>query len=498
MNESSRQPNILVIMTDQHARRVAGCYGDPVVETPSIDRLAEQSLVFDDAYCPAPLCVPSRMAFLTGRYPHRNRVLDNGHMLSSSIPTWAHALGAAGYETALMGKMHFVGPDHRHGFELRPLGEFLARYPGVPELGGPRWTKFPGGTSGQQRVSVDTVGTGFTTYQWFDRAVADAACGYLRQTARERSRGGRPFAAFVGFNLPHCPFVAPKDLFEHYRETVPMPTPEASPPPTVRRFQERRGIANPPVPDEQVRLARAAYYALVTHVDRLIGEVLDTLEQTGQAEETLVVYCSDHGEMAGRHGCWWKSLYYEDAAGVPLIVRYPGMRRAGERTRAVVNLLDLAPTFCDVTDAEMSRLDGSSLLPLLDDPSEDGRFTTTYSELSDPKGGPNPLLSRMIRSGRHKLWRFFDDEELPPVLFDLEDDPEEMHDLSASAEHHGIRKQLEDRLCEGWDPETVAAACEEETEARELFAAYGAHVRPYVPETLAVPLPWVESDVEIV
>ena len=147
-------PNILVIISDQHSRHFLGCCGNEVVRTPNIDRLASEGMLFTNAYCPSPLCVPSRMSFMTSRTPSRNRCWDNSHVLSSGIPTWAHALGAAGYETALIGRMHFVGPDQRHGFEKRPLGEFSARHPGAPLAGGPPWTRYSSAATGQSRESV--------------------------------------------------------------------------------------------------------------------------------------------------------------------------------------------------------------------------------------------------------------------------------------------------------------------------------------------------------
>ena len=182
------RPNILVIMTDQHSKHVLGCYGNPVVRTPNLDRLAADGMLFTSAYCPGPLCVPSRMSFMTCRAPSQNRVWDNAHILSSGLPTWAHSLGAAQYETSLIGRMHFIGPDQRHGFENRPIGEYHARHPGTPETGGPRWTRFPASTSGQRRVSVELAGTGTTTYQWADAQITERAVEYLRRQGSPKPR----------------------------------------------------------------------------------------------------------------------------------------------------------------------------------------------------------------------------------------------------------------------------------------------------------------------
>ncbi|MFC1526356.1 sulfatase-like hydrolase/transferase, partial [Candidatus Latescibacterota bacterium] len=177
------RPNVLILISDQHSKFHLGCYGDPLVRTPHLDRLAVEGMVFDSAYCPSPLCVPSRMSFMTGRRPSANRVWTNGHILSSAIPTWAHALGAAQYETALVGRMHFVGPEQRHGFERRPVGEYSAVHPGADRLGTPQFRQLPRGTSGQSRVAVEVAGVGRTSYQAFDEIIAGAACDYLEEQA---------------------------------------------------------------------------------------------------------------------------------------------------------------------------------------------------------------------------------------------------------------------------------------------------------------------------
>ena len=167
--------NVLILMSDEHNKYHLGCHGDPLVQTPHLDRLAAEGMRFSNAYCPSPLCVPSRMAFVTCRYPSADQVWNNRHILPSSIPTWAHAVGATGYETALVGRMHFVAPDQRHGFERRPIGEYLAAYPGASRQGAPLFRGMPVATTGQPRISVECAGRGRTTCQVFDEMVAEAA-----------------------------------------------------------------------------------------------------------------------------------------------------------------------------------------------------------------------------------------------------------------------------------------------------------------------------------
>jgi len=490
------KPNVLVIMSDQHSPHVLGCYGNEIVRTPNLDRLAGQGMRFTNAYCPSPLCVPSRMSFMTSRMPSRNRVWDNAHVLSSGTPTWAHRLGSAGYETALIGRMHFTGSDHRHGFEKRPLGEFSARHPGVPFLGGPLWTQYRQAATGQSRVAVETAGTGTTVLQWYTEKAISSACQYIREKAK--AQDDRPFAAVCGFSLPHCPFIAPKALFEHYYDRIDIPAVESDQPATVLRFRRIRGILDPPLSEERVRVARAAYFALCEHVDRLLGDLFETLQETGLAENTLVIYCSDHGEMAGEHGCWWKSNYYEGSARVPLIARLPGAVPAGFVCDAVCNLVDLGPTFADIAGTRDDLCgDGRSLWPTLRGRHPEDWLDETFSELADFRGAPPVFPSRMIRSGPWKLWAYADEDNLPPVLFDLEHDPGEEHDLGQTPDHAGIRGELLRKVYEGWDPQRVSQLAEEGFEDYKTLQKWGKTVRPHCPDTVRAPPPALESDIEL-
>jgi len=489
----SGRPNILVIMTDQHSKHFLGCEGNELVRTPHLDRLASEGVRFENAYCPAPLCVPSRMSFMTGRYPSGNRVWNNNAILNAGIPTWAHALGRAGYETSLIGRMHFMGPDQRHGFENRPIGEYSAGWPGVAwKCDVPIRAPYYHGGSGQSRPDVMEAGRGRTTYQYMDEQIVDAACGYLEDHAEG---SGRPFAAVVGLVLPHCPYIAPKEIFNYYYERIDVPDTDKDLAPAVKQFQRSRKIATP-LTTKQIRVARAAYYGLCEYVDHLIGRVLTTLEETGFAEDTLVVYCSDHGEMAGEHGCWWKSIYYEGSAGVPLIVRWPGVTPAGAICGHVSNLVDLAPTLIEVAGApELPATDGRSLAPSLRGNPRPDSSDETFSELCDHRGGHVP--SRMIRSGKWKLWQCLGEEGLPPVLFDLEQDPGEHHDLGRNPAMAGVRDRLLNRLLEDWSPQHVREGSRQNWEDFAALAQWGKKMQPYCPDRMKVPPPSHEAEVEL-
>jgi choline-sulfatase len=344
------------------------------------------------------------------------------------------------------------------------------------------FTAIPTSTTGQSRVAVELAGRGRTTYQAFDERVAATALDYLDEKAADRDR--RPFAAVVGFVLPHCPFVAPRELFDHYYDRVdvpPQPDP-ATQPAAVARFREHRGLIEP-LTEDQVRVARAAYFGLCEHLDAQVGRVLQKLEATGLAEDTLVIYASDHGEMAGEQGCWWKSNYYEGSVGVPVVARLPGVVPAGTASGEICNLMDMGPTLIEACGADpLPHSDGHSLWPTLQGRPDERRPGQAFSEHGPTR---NDAPSRMIRRGRWKLYKYADDT--PPALFDLENDPREMQDLHADAAAGGVREDLLRALYDGWDPAYVRRECERQARDMEVLTAWGKRVQPAHEDTLPVP-----------
>ncbi|MCE2432604.1 MAG: sulfatase-like hydrolase/transferase, partial [Candidatus Latescibacteria bacterium] len=266
--------NILLMISDQHSKYHIGAYGDPLVRTPHLDSLSESSMRFTNAYCASPVCVPSRMSFMTCRTPSSNRVWNNNHLLHSGIPTWAHAMGLAGYETSLIGRMHFNGHDQRHGFENRPLGEYGATHPGANRRGAPLFKSITTATTGQNRTAVEIAGRGYGSYHVFDEIVAERTSAYLRD--KSQNPGNRPFAAVAGFLLPHCPFIAHKELFDYYYDRVDIPQHTPNEPEPIRKFKQLRGLY-PPLDEERIRVARAAYFGMCEYLDLQIGRILQTL-----------------------------------------------------------------------------------------------------------------------------------------------------------------------------------------------------------------------------
>lgn len=479
----SGRPDILYIMSDQHSRRVAGCYGDDAAITPNLDALAARGVSFDAAYCPSPICVPSRMSAFTGQWPFEQECWTLQDHLSSDRPTWMHSLGAAGYRPVLAGRMHSVGPDQHHGFAERLGGDAGPHWPGVPrqDLG------MLAGAQGPERGSLERSGPGQSGYQLVDEEAADAACAYLRRVAEARQRGDdTPLCLMLGLLLPHCPFVARSGDYARFEGSIDgprLPPPDGEHP-WLRSWRTACGID---APDEAAVIrARTAYYALVMRMDMLIGRVLDALHQSGLGKNTLVVYCSDHGEQAGERGHWWKNTFYEESAGVPLVLSWPGQLPEGARRGHVANLVDVGATLIEAAGAPaLPSSHGRSLLGIAADARAPWTDTTFSEYVTDNVAGftgPKPTRQRMIRAGRYKLVVI---DGYRPILHDLETDPDEMHDLACDPAHAPVRDALARAALSDWEPARIArTVARREAEKRILHAWAGAirpplhHVRP--------------------
>ena len=347
----TQRPNLLYIHSDQHNPAVTGCYGDPLVQTPHLDGLAARGVVFDNVYCPSPICVPSRMSMLNGRYPHENEVWTNSHILDSGSSTCAHAMGAAGYRPVLIGRMHSLGPDQLHGYAERLVGDHGSNYLGGKGVDHGTLT----GTAGPARVSLEKSGPGQSAYQVHDEDVTVATVDYLNRLGVRKRAGvmDEPFNISVGFMLPHQPFVARREDYDLYDGRMTMPKhPELFSDelhPYFRWWREQCGIVE--VSDAEILRARIAYWALVTRMDQMIGEILTALQENGLAENTIILYMSDHGEQVGEHGLWWKQTFYEDSVRVPTILSWPGALPEGVRCDRVISSLDLNATMIDALDA---------------------------------------------------------------------------------------------------------------------------------------------------
>jgi choline-sulfatase len=465
--------NLLFIFSDQHARHVTGCYGDDVVETPNIDRLAAEGVTFDNACCPSPICVPSRMSMLTARWPHRNEVWTNDDVLSSAIPTWPHAMGAGGKRPVLVGRMHALGPDQLHGYAERQIGDHSPNYPGLSYQDyGPL-----AGTNNPDPRSLKASGPGRMLYEAKDEEVTDAAVRWIEEHAAAHAGDGG-FCLTVGYMLPHAPYVADSALFAKYAGRVPPP--RLGPPDDEHSFhawwRENRGIAG--VTPEEVDRARTAYWALVDELDTMIGRVLAALERTGLMDETLIVYTSDHGDHVGERGLFWKHTFFEESVAIPMVMRLPGVLPAGERRSEVVNLVDLSQTMLEAVGAPLlPNADGRSFWQVARGgaPWRSETFSEYCTDAVPYWTGGRAVHQRMIRDEAHKLVLF---DDAPPLLFDLAADPLETRNLADEPKYAPVLERLRARVLQDWDPERVRDLRARRRADKDILAAWAAHVRP--------------------
>ena len=453
------KPNVLLLMGDQHPYGMLGCYGDPVVKTPHLDGLASGGLVFDAAYCPSPLCAPSRAAMLTGRHVHEIEVWDNASPLREDWPTFVHSFRAASYRTILSGKMHFIGPDQRHGFEERWTQEiypttFDWTYPSRSGV----YVNPPG--QGQAVHRVEESGVGWSWDMDYDEEVLFRTLHGLRQMSREAD--DRPFFLCVSFTGPHYPYYAPRRYWDLYRdEDIPLPKFPAQgferEPEHVRWFRQYAHLERP-VSEETCRRARHATLGRVTMIDDYCGQILLALDELGMAEETIVVYCSDHGDMMGDHGLWFKGTAYEGSTRVPLLLKGPTLPPG--RVAEPVSLLDLGPTLCGLSGVQpvYPPGHGRDLGSILRGGSARGGATTAPERV--PANPPAVIVEyygdgtwrgwRMIRAGDWKLVHVPGTEEL---LYNLRDDPEERVNVAEDPSHQEVRRSLSAQVRAGWDPD---------------------------------------------
>ncbi len=441
-------------MADQLAASALPFYGHPVVRAPHLSALAEEGVVFENAYCNSPLCCPSRASMLTGQLPSKNGAFDNAGLLAADTPTFAHYLRRAGYATSLAGKMHFVGPDQLHGFEERLTTDI---YPS--DFGWtPDWTRKERFPWYHNLLSVVQAGVCETSNQLdYDEEVAFRSVRKIYDLAR--SPDPRPFFLNVSFTHPHDPFAITSEYWDRYDEDeIDLPSIPALPydelDPHSRRLYEVCALGDYAQTPARVRRARRAYYGMISYIDDKVGQLVEALERTGLRENTLVLFTADHGEMLGERGLWYKMSFFEPSARIPLLVHAPG-RFDPKRVAENVSLVDMLPTLTElaggVTDY-VSPLEGQSLLPLLEGTEDAAVERTVYGEMLG-EGAVAPLL--MIRRGRYKYIYSPPD---PEQLFDVEADPLERTNLADKHQFTDLRRSFYEEVAQRWDVDALHEA----------------------------------------
>lgn len=425
------RPNILFICADEHGGPFLGSMSHPIVKTPNLDSLAASGVLFRNAYCGSPVCVPARASMMSGMFPSDVASYCNSTPFRHPAPSWGNRLRDAGYDCWATGKLDLTaGTDY--GFHEVDTGHGHSTNPDITSL-----LRAP--MCFRASIRNDVNGT-FGRTRGHDDKVLATTLRFLREDAR---RSSKPWAIYAGFTAPHYPFAAEAKYLAMY-------PPERMPLPNVpvdyldRRHPVFEQLSNfqrvtAPLPADRIRRARAAYFGMITELDRMVGNLLDELDRSGQMERTLVVYTSDHGEMLGENGLWFKNALLENAARVPMILAGAGLPR-GKSVEAPVMHVDMVATMLEMAGASRdSKLRGHSLLPPAQSPSA-APDRIAYSE-SHSEG--NCTGSFLIRKDR---WKYIYATGYEPMLFDLAADPHEQHDLAAKPESAPVLKDLHAEL----------------------------------------------------
>ncbi|WP_372803313.1 choline-sulfatase [Paracoccus seriniphilus] len=434
------KPNILIFMVDQLSGVLFPDGPADFLHTPNLRKLAARSTRFSNAYTGSPLCGPARASFVSGQLPSRTGVYDNAAEFASDIPTYAHHLRRAGYQTCLSGKMHFVGADQLHGYEERLTTDvYPADFGWTPDYRKPGeridwWYHNMGSVTGAGVAEI-------TNQLEFDDEVAYNACRKLYDLARGEDE--RPWCLTVSFTHPHDPYVARRKYWDLYEGIPELEPPEAIPydeqDPHSQRLMDANDWRNFNISDDNIRRARQGYFANISYVDDKIGEIMDVLERTRQ--EAIILFLSDHGDMLGEHGLWFKMSFYEGSSRVPLMISSPDMPVG--RVDQPVSTIDVVPTICDLAGLDMGEVmpwtDGESLA---DGGANRGPVPMEYAA----EGSIAPLVA--LRDGHLK---YISCQADPEQLFDLQADPGERRNLANDPAYAEDLARLRDMAAARWD-----------------------------------------------
>jgi choline-sulfatase len=454
-----KRPNILIIMVDQLNGTLFPDGPADFLHTPHLKALAERSVRFRNNYTASPLCAPARASFMSGQLPSRTGVYDNAAEFISSIPTYAHHLRAAGYTTCLSGKMHFVGPDQLHGFEERLTTDiYPADFGWTPDYRKPGeridwWYHNLGSVTGAGVAEI-------TNQMEYDDEVGFLASQRLYDYSRNSDdEHRRPWCMTVSFSHPHDPYVARRKYWDLYENCQAL-DPEfayvdyGDQDRHSRRLYDACDYSSFQITAEQVRRSRRGYFANMSYVDDKVGELISVLDRTRMLDDTIIVFCSDHGDMLGERGLWFKMSFYEGSVRVPLMIAGSGI--AAGRIDTPVSNLDVCPTLCDLAGIDIAGIlpwtDGQSLVPLMKGGARSEPVLMEYAA----EGSQAPLVA--IREGRYK---FVHCELDPPQLFDLDADPLERVNLADDPANAALVDSFMAKVRARWDMAAFDASVRE-------------------------------------
>ena len=434
--------NVLFLFSDEHRRDALGCYGHSLVKTPHLDYLASRGAKFKNAYTPSPICVPARAALATGEYVHKTRCWSNAQAYMGEPLSWGHQLQSQGYPVESIGKLHYRGKDFNNGFDQEHLPIYIKN--------GKGWIK--GLLRNHESVLdcssyANEIGPGDDSYTEFDTGVTQRACQWLEN--RSKMNSDKPWTLFVSWLRPHYPLICPKEFYQMY----PIANMDKA------RFTTSEELSSHPVvctlknnfnyddyfDDESRQIARASYYGLCSFLDYQVGQVLKALEKTGQLENTLIIYTSDHGDHNGDRRMWTKMSLYEESTGIPLIISGPGIPH-NKTVNTNCSLVDIRPTIMSATGAseDQKQRPGMDLTSLITQPDFDRSVISEYHD------GGSPTGMFMLKTEK---WKYNYYPGFPIELYDMENDSDEVNNLAYSDEYLSVVDQCHKKMLELIDPE---------------------------------------------
>ena len=438
--------NMLFIFSDQHSRRVLGCYGNSVVKTPHLDALAAKGTRFSDAYCNAPICVPSRASMATGRYVHDIGYWDNARPYYGAHPSWGHRLMDKGHRVTSIGKLHYRNTNDPNGFDEEIMPMHVIEGVGMLTI-----IRDPMPISRKFPLLVSEAGAGDNTYTDYDAKITEAAVKWLSEEAG--TYRDKPWTLFVSLVCPHPPWLAPREFYDLYpHDKLPFPEAygldERPNHPAYNDFRRFFGIEHE-FDEATVRKVRAAYYAMTSFLDHNIGLVLGALEDNGLTDNTRILYSSDHGESLGEKGLFSKCNMLEESVGVPMILAGPDIPQ-GKVVDIPVSLVDCHPTIIQAAGAaphaDDADLPGVSLFDLANG------ATPERTIIAEQHSAGAKSATFMLRKGKLKYVHHTD---YPAQLFDLSSDPRELNDLADDPANRSDLEACEASLRAQLDPEEI-------------------------------------------
>lgn len=442
---TTKPQNLIIIMSDEHSPKALGCYGSDIVKTPNLDQLAARGTRFASAYCSSPVCIPARASFAVGKYIHQMGYWDNADAYDGAIPSWHHKLRERSHDVVSIGKLHFRKPDEDHGFTSEIIPMHIIE--GKGDLMGLVRSELPVRKGAYKMAHY--AGPGESQYTFYDREITARAQVWLREAAKRES--DKPWVLFVSLVAPHFPLTAPPEhYYRYYDQNLPMP----------KLYDKSERPTHPYLVDyarsfnyddyfdrDAVKRAIAGYYGLCSFLDENVGKILRSLEDSGLADNTRVVYTSDHGDNLGSRGLWGKSTMFEETAAVPLIMAGEGIP-VGKTVETSVSHVDVYPFILDAVGNHEPQLregfPGTSLFDLAEGATPDRNVMVEYHGMGSTTG------AFMIRHGKYKYIHYIG---YPAQLFDLEQDPEEMTDLASNPRYAQALDECRGRLLRMCDPD---------------------------------------------